>query len=186
MIIQNAIFVKDVKVNAREIAVIVAVDDKGGYCKDGKIPWHYPDDMKWFRKQTKDKICVMGRTTYEDMNAMMGERGKESVLPGRKCFVVSTTLTELPNATVIKSIREAELHLDSDDMRDLFILGGYNLFVEGVSIADVVYLTLINKNYQCDKDFPVEYVTKHFTNVSSEAVETAPDLRFTVWRRNGK
>lgn len=176
-------YVKDVPSSAHKISVIAAVDKQGGYTKDGKIPWHYPDDFKWFREHTKGAVCIMGRTTYEDTNCMIGDKGKENVLPGRKCFVVSSTLTDLPNATVIRSIREYEEHIDASDPREVFILGGYKLFIEGVALADTVYLTIINKDYECDKTFPVEYVTKHFLVADVHQVETSPDLRFITWTR---
>jgi dihydrofolate reductase len=166
-----------------EYAVIAAVDNERGFAKGGVIPWHYKEDFDWFKKQTNGHACVMGRTTYEDICARRGDAAKESVLPGRPCYVVSNTLTELPNATVVKSIAEVQFKLpEGYGNKPIFIIGGERLFREGLSLASVVYLTVINKSHECDKYFPVEYVLKHF-NAPRIFKATDPDLRFLVFTR---
>jgi dihydrofolate reductase len=167
----------------QEYAVIAAVDLDRGYSKEGKIPWRYADDFKWFKKHTLGHACVMGRKTYEDICAMLGDKAKDSVLPGRPCYVISKTLTTLPNATVVKSISEVQFQLpDNYGQKPIFIIGGELLFREGVSLASTVYLTVINKSHGCDKFFPVEYVLKHF-NAPRVFKTTEEDLRFLVFNR---
>jgi dihydrofolate reductase len=173
---------KDISVVHPKVAVIVAVDIAGGYCKDGKIPWHFKQDMKWFQQQTKGNICVMGRTTYEDMNRMIGEKGKDSVLPNRECYVVSSSMEPVANATVIRSMRGYEQHIKIDDPRTVFILGGYQLFLEGVALADQVIMTVINDSYGCDKYFPVEYVANNFGVTAVQDTDEAK-LKFFTWAR---
>lgn len=169
--------------NRREVAIIVAIDQYRGYAKQGKIPWHYTEDFKWFKQRTDGKICIMGRKTYEDINERLGEKAKESVLPNRKCFVVSSTLTELPNATVIKSIGEFEQHLEPDDNRPAFIIGGGQLFTEGITLASIVMTTIIDKDYECDQFFPTEYLEKAFFPAQTFKVNTTNELRFVIWKR---
>ncbi len=181
----------------RETIVIAAVDANRGFSKDGKIPWHHPEDFRWFRTRTEGQICIMGRKTYEDINARqlkpkvhvvhgnqttMG-RYDDQVLPGRTCFVVSDTLKDIANATVVKSIYDVETHLPNDDDRPQFIIGGEKLFLEGISMASLVLLTIVNDNFECDKFFPVEYLMKHFDVMQMFKVNTTNDLRFTVWQR---
>lgn len=171
--------------NLHSYAVIAAVDLDRGYAKDGKIPWHFKEDFNWFKKQTAGHACIMGRGTYEDINARVGAKGKKNVLPGRPCFVVSTTLTDLPNATVIRSIGEAQFKLPADYGIDkpIFIIGGDRLFTEGVALADTVYLTTINASYGCDKFFPVEYVLKNFNPPRIFEAKSNKDLRFLIFSR---
>ncbi len=163
------------------IHVIVAVDQMGGFAKDGIIPWHYPEDFAWFKRHTAGQACVMGSKTYEYINEKLGDKAKESVLPGRQCFVVSRTLAELPNATVVRNIRDAANQLPLG--KPLFVLGGSSIYNAGVSLADRVYMTVINKNYDCTRFFPVDYVSKHFNTVDVEQIDTAPDLRFFIMDR---
>lgn len=168
----------------QKYAVIAAVDNQRGYSKDGKIPWHFKEDFDWFKKQTTGHACVMGRTTYEDIVERLGDKAMPSVLPNRDCYVVSTTLDSLPNATVVKSISEVALKLPDDyGDKPVFIIGGHQLFVEGVAMADTIYLTVINESYDCDKFFPVEYVLKHFPQVSKFTSPSCDKLRFMVFSR---
>lgn len=153
----------------QKYTVIAAVDALGGYAKGGKIPWYYSEDFKWFRKQTTGHMCVMGRHTYDDINARLGDKAKESVLPNRQCFVLSTTLTHLPNATVIRSLSDVE-QFSPDTNIPIFIIGGGALFELGVTIADTVILTEINSDYDCDKFFPISYLTTNF--IIRQQIET--------------
>lgn len=168
-----------------QYAIIVAVDLHGGFAKDGQIPWHFPQDLKWFKKRTKGNICVMGRKTYEDINQRLGDKAKSSALPGRRCFVLSTTLETLPNATVIKTLGEISLHLsDEEREKTIFIIGGNRLFMEGIALAHLAYVTIINNEYGCDKHFPTNYLMEHFYKDKVYKHESAPECRFTVWKRS--
>lgn len=166
-------------------AIIVAVDELGGFSKEGKIPWHYPTDFKWFKQQTTGHICVMGRATYEDINERMGEKGAGSVLPDRKCFVVSSQDQQYTNATPIKNVTDVEQHLTEEDVdKTIFLIGGERVFREGLALADVVYLTAINQDYHCDKFFHIQFLETHFRVHKMYSNEDAPDLRFLIYARN--
>lgn len=171
-------------VSVRQYSIVVAVDLDAGFAKEGKIPWYYSEDFKWFKNRTENAICVMGRNTYHDINNRLGDKAKDSVLPGRTCYVVSTTLTTLPNATVIPSLSELNKLLDIEDTREVCIIGGGGLFAEGIGKVNTVYLTVINKKYQCDAFFPVKYLLKHF-NVHTMYKGKDPSLRYVVFIRKG-
>jgi dihydrofolate reductase len=167
-------------------AVIAAVDLDRGFSKAGEIPWHYPADLKWFKQITSGHICVMGKTTYEDINKRLGEKAKDSVLPDRKCFVVSSILKQedIVNATVIQNIYNVVNLLTDDDVdKTIFFIGGKRVFQEGISLADTVYLTAVNETFGCDKFFPVEYIDKYFTLDTMHKAATAPNLRFLTFVR---
>jgi dihydrofolate reductase len=168
-------------------AVIAAVDLDRGFSKAGEIPWHYREDLQWFKMITTNQICVMGRTTYEDINKRLGDKAKESVLPSRQCFVVSSTLKQedVHNATVIKYCYDVVNFLNSDDIetKTIFFIGGDRIFKEGIALANTVYLTTINKTFECDKFFPTEYIEKYFTHDKTHRTEGEPDLRFLTFVR---
>lgn len=165
-------------------AAIVAVDERGAFSKEGQIPWHYPEDFKWFKTHTTNQICVMGRTTYDGINTSLGDKAQESVLPKRKCFVVTSSPLPRPNATVLSSLRELEQHLTDDDQhKTIFICGGERLYSEGIAKCNRVFVTVVNKDVDGDRFFPVNYLQKHFSQTKVFKVDTAPDLRFTIWDR---
>lgn len=171
-------------------AIIAAVDLDRGFSKASEIPWHYKEDFVWFKKITTNHICVMGRSTYEDINKRLGDKAKESVLPSRQCFVVSSTLKQedVRNATVIEHCYDVANHVNHDDIqtKTIFFIGGEHVFNEGISLADTVYLTVINKTFGCDKFFPVEYIEKYFTHEQTHRTESAPDLRFLTFKRSNQ
>lgn len=166
----------------RKKYVIAAVDLDGGYAKEGEIPWYYPEDFKWFKQQTDGNICVMGKNTYLDITKRLGDKSKDSVLPNRTCYVVSSTLTDITNATVIPSLGALDTLLDPEDLRKVFVIGGGQLFEEAIQTADIALITVINDTHQCDAFFPVDNL---LTNYVSSAVYkgTADKLRYVVFNR---
>lgn len=168
----------------QQYAAIVAVDENGGFSKNGKIPWNYPDDFKWFQQRTKGHICVMGRTTYDDIADHLGDKVTESILPDRKCFVVTSRPLEKDNAIAVASISDVDKHLTEDDLtKTIFFCGGQQIHSEGIAKCQIAYITIINKDAECDRFFSTNYVEKFFTMDQVFKTETSPDLRFTVWRR---
>lgn len=165
--------------------MIVAVDQGGGFGKDGKIPWYIPEDLKKFKELTTNNICVMGRKTYFDMYDMRVERMKkknpdiatpvkfESILPNRTSYVVTSTHKELEGATVIKNLGAVLNKTKDDDKRDIFILGGFRMFVEALPFTNTVYMTIVKGNYNCDRHFPVNYVQEYFSLVGDKQTDNA-------------
>ncbi len=162
---------------SQKYAIVAAIDATwGGFSNKGEIPWNIPEDFKHFKELTMNHSVVVGRKTYEDINKRLGNKALESVLSGRKCFVVSRTLTELPNAIVIPNIRHVEYHTEEPD-KPIFIIGGRRVFVEGIAFANELYLTLINKEVECDMHFPIKTVAKCF-KVESVKDSSDPDIKF--------
>lgn len=171
------------RINTGPLSIIVAVDTAGGFGKGGKIPWHFPEDFKHFKEVTKDSVCIMGRRTYNDMLEMIIERrvkkGEkkediviDSILPNRECFVLSRSLTDAQGATVFPSLRAATQSLKADDKREVFILGGEKLFIEALPCVNKIYMTIIkDKEYGCDRFFPVDVVDKQFKITNGEQTD---------------
>lgn len=164
-------------------AVIVAVDLMGGFSKEGQIPWHYSEDFLRFQHNTKDNICVMGRVTYDDINEKMGARGEDEVLPGRECYVITSSPLPRMNAIPITSIKSlAECRSEYNAHKTVFFIGGERIYKESVSIVDEAFVTVVNTIADCDRFFPVEYVAEHFKTTSSINATTFDGV-FTSLRR---
>jgi dihydrofolate reductase len=170
----------------RKYAAIVAVDLHGAFSKAGQIPWHYRDDFKWFQEKTRDNVCVMGRTTYDDICFRLGEKAHESALPNRKCIVVTSRPLARTNATSIASLSTLDFQLDKLNIpydQTIFYIGGERVYLEGMSKVDTVYMTVVNKEVDGDKFFPRNLLQKQFDVVQTELVESEPDIRFVTWKR---
>lgn len=143
-------------VSTQKIEMIVAVDKNGGFGKNGKIPWHYPEDFRHFKETTKGAVVIMGRLTYEDLLSY-GIKNNE-VLPGRICIVVGrgelSTLAH--NVLQVDTLLEALNGSTDFPERRVFIIGGERLFREGLEYVDVVHMTHINKDFECDRFFPMK------------------------------
>ena len=143
------------------VNIIVAVDEAGGFGKDGKIPWDISEDMQQFKDITAGTVCVMGRRTYEDMLEMRtgGLEADDSfeLLPGRDCYVVSSNENLNPNgATRVAELGTVFQKYKNTD-RDIFVLGGRRMFIQALGSRPNVYMTIIKgETYDCDVLFPVD------------------------------
>jgi dihydrofolate reductase len=186
----------------KPLSIIVAVDEEGGFGKDGKIPWNIPEDLKHFKEITTGGVCIMGRRTYEDMYNMYMERKRKStkkkegeegskeldvkepteILPNRECFVVTSNSDfKAHGATVVKSIREAVESLKTDDKREIFVIGGARMFIEALSWTNKIYMTIVkDKTYGCDRKFPVEILNRQYKIIDASQTEK---LYFVTYKR---
>ena len=147
--------------------IIVALDNKGGFGKDGKLPWFFKDDFNHFKKITDGHHCIMGRATYEEIKDKKKGKIEKDILPGRTCWVLSKEENvEFEGATHAKSLMEAIQQIPDSDT--IFVIGGEKLFIQALARTDYIYVTLIDKDYKCDKFFPIQVLTKSFTIIKGE------------------
>ncbi len=168
----------------RDLNIIVAVDECGGFGKEGKIPWNFREDFKHFQRTTAGSVCVMGRKTYDDMYEMAMKVERDitgGILPKRESYVISRNEEFVPvGATRISGLRELEFILNSDDARDVFVLGGEKIFIESLPWVKKVYMTIVKGNYNCDKFFPLPYIATKFTITEGKDTD---DLYFVEYIR---
>ena len=127
------------------IALLWAEDDNGIIGKGGTLPWHLPNDLKYFKEKTLNHKIVMGRKTFEGM----GSRP----LPKRESIIL-TRQTEYSHAgvTVLHDVKEV-LALDNEE-DTLFIIGGSEIFELFLPFADILYQTVIHAEFDGDTYFP--------------------------------
>ena len=125
--------------------MIVAIDEKNGIGKNNLLPWHLPADLKHFKMITTGHPIIMGRKTFDSI-------GK--ALPNRRNIVISRqSELKIPGVEVCSSLSKAiEL---CEDEKDVFVIGGAQIFEQAIPIADVLYLTIIHKDFNADVFFPV-------------------------------
>lgn len=156
----------------KPLDMIIAVDEEGGFGKDGKIPWHHPEDLKHFQSTTKGSACIMGRKTYHDMYDMIvarksksknGEKKKpvriKEILPGRECYVISRSIKEVEGATVVNNIRKA---VETTEKKNIFVIGGESIYGEALPWTQHIYLTLVKGQFNCDRFFSLKYLQDYF------------------------
>ena len=108
---------------------------------DGRIPWHISEDLKFFKRTTLGHIIVMGRKTYDSL-------GKP--LPGRENWVVSRE-ADIAGVTVLRSFDAIE---EPTDGRQLYIIGGAQLYAALLPRCSELLLTRIDRDVEGDTFFP--------------------------------
>lgn len=144
---------------SKEIALVVACDNKWGIGKNGTLPWHFKKDLQWFKSLTtsgeKENIVLMGYNTWLSL--------PKKPLPFRKNFVFTSKHKkelEKHHAICCDSIETFLKHYQQhkENIGKIFIIGGrqiYNLFLES-NLIEKIYITHIKKTFDCDTFFPMK------------------------------
>jgi dihydrofolate reductase len=120
----------------KKFKAIVAMSLNRAIGKDNQLPWHVPEDLRWFKKLTTGNVIIMGRKTWDSIG---------TPLPNRESIVV--TRTPIPGIRTVRSVDEIDPESDS---REYFIIGGAQLFQETLPLCSDVFLTLIKREVDGD------------------------------------
>lgn len=131
------------------ISLIAALSRNRVIGRNNDLPWHLPDDMKYFMQTTKGHHVIMGRKNYDSIPE------KFRPLPNRVNIVVTRqpALT-LPHCTVVHSLEEAVAIAREAGEQELFIIGGAAIYQLGIPLANRLYLTEIDATLSGDTYFP--------------------------------
>lgn len=109
---------------------------------NGDIPWHLPDDFKWFKATTMGGILVMGRKTFESIGRP---------LPGRETFVLSRTPKNIDKVHCFTNL-DALDKLTTD--KTIWIAGGGEIYRQMLPKCTDLYLTRVHREVEGDAYFP--------------------------------
>lgn len=118
------------------INIIVARSRNGVIGKDGKLPWYLPEDLKFFKEKTISFPVIMGRKTWESIGKPL--KGRQNVVLTRNPSY------QVNNAIKVSSLEEA-LTLFTGD---IFIIGGATLYKQALPLANKVWITEIDKDFE--------------------------------------
>lgn len=159
-----------------KINLIVAAAENNAIGKDNKMLWRLPDDFKYFKKNTVGHSIIMGRKTFDSI-------GK--ALPERRNIVITRNhnWTE-EDVDVANSVDDILIYCR--DEREIFIIGGANIYKQTLPLAQKVFLTRVHSRIDGDSFFP-ELPTSEWKLTSSEKhhkdEKHAYDFTFEVWER---
>jgi dihydrofolate reductase len=163
-----------------KVAVVAAVARNGVIGRDNAIPWRIPEDLVRFRELTTGYPVVMGRRTWDSLP----ERFRP--LPGRRNVVVTRDPEwRADGAERAGSLAEA-LGL-VDGAPQAFVIGGGQLYVEALPLADELLLTEIDAEVEGDVLFP-PWERASFEEVSREdhVSESGLPYAFVIYARRGQ
>ena len=122
---------------------IVAMSENRVIGASGGLPWHLPEDFRFFKKTTLGHPIVMGRKTYESL-------GKP--LPGRTNILLTHQQLEIPEVTVIHSVEELrQLTIPRDET---FVIGGAAIYKLLLPVCDTLFVTHVHRHVEGDTFFP--------------------------------
>ena len=163
------------------LSLIAALGENRVIGVDNSMPWHLPGDFKYFKATTLGKPIIMGRKTWDSLGRP---------LPGRLNIVVSRQAgLMLEGAEVYPSLEAAVVRAEewakAQGVDELMLIGGAQLYAQGLAQADRLYLTRVALSPEGDAWFPEFdlHQWKLVSNVENPAVEDKPAYNFEVWEK---
>ena len=129
----------------KRLIIIAAAGENNALGKDNDLPWHLPDDFKRFKALTSGHKIIMGRKTLESF---------PKALPNREHIAITRDRDYVPKfpCTLTNSLEEA-LNLVAEN-ETAFIIGGGEIYRQGMAFATDIELTRIHASFEADTFFP--------------------------------
>ncbi len=110
----------------------------------GRIPWHLPEDLRWFKELTMGGTLLMGRVTYESIGRP---------LPGRRTIVLSRREgLQIPGVAVIRDLSQLQ---QAAGTGEVFVVGGAEVYRVALPYCRDLYLTELRREVDGDRQMPV-------------------------------
>lgn len=162
------------------IYAIVAVDNDYGIGFKGQLLEHIPEDLKMFKKLTKDNTVIMGNNTWISLPV--------KPLPQRTNIVITRNKLEDTDDIKYMSLDEAkEYALNNEKDEEIFIIGGGMIYKEFLPICDYVFLTKIFTAHEnIDTYFPNLDLMSNWECIEKGEISTYKDIsyQFQLYRNN--
>ncbi|WP_138429370.1 dihydrofolate reductase [Fodinibius saliphilus] len=153
------------------LAAIVAHDPNLVIGKDGDLPWHYSEDLKYFKRTTMGHPMIMGRVVFEELD--------EKPLPGRENIILSRS-SDYDHVPTFSSIEEALQYVKDEEIT--FIIGGGKVYRQFMDRIDKLFVTEIKETFEGDTYFP-EYRDDIGSTWKEIKREDKQELSFVVYER---
>ncbi|MBB3255623.1 dihydrofolate reductase [Paraburkholderia bannensis] len=128
------------------LTLIVARAQNGVIGRDNELPWRLPEDLAFFKRTTMGAPIVMGRKTHESIGR---------ALPGRRNIVVTRDAGKrFPGCDTATSLQAALALAGQDQAPEAFLIGGAQLYAEGIALAQKLIVTEIAADFDGDAHFP--------------------------------
>lgn len=150
------------------LAMIAAMARNRVIGRSNQLPWHLPEDLKHFKKITMGCSVMMGRKTFESIGRL---------LPGRRNIILSRQKDyRVDGALIVPDLHSALAACTFEEK--VFIIGGAQLYQEALPLAQLLYLTLIDRDFEGDAYFPSVDLENDFRVVTREEHESK-DFRYS-------
>jgi dihydrofolate reductase len=156
------------------LSIIAAMTEERVIGREGKMPWHLPEDLKHFKEITMGHPVIMGRKTHESLGRL---------LPGRTSIIMTRDPHyRVEGARVVHDLEEAVSEAEKAACgKEIFVIGGAEVFRMALPRAGRLYLTLIHRPFRGDAYFPEFNLEKDYKIVERKTFESGggEKLRYT-------
>ncbi|MDO8583411.1 MAG: dihydrofolate reductase [bacterium] len=140
-----------------KISIIAAMDQKRGIGKENRIPWHIKEDLVHLKGLTLGNVVILGRKSYDSMIGYYNKSGNP--MPGKLYIVITRDASYKPareNTMTAHSLEEAFSFARGRlaKLEEVFVIGGAQIFQQAIAVAEKLYLTLVDGEYNTDTFFP--------------------------------
>ena len=164
-----------VDLDGRSLVLVWAMDRRGVIGRDGALPWRLSDDLKQFKRLTRDAPVIMGRKTFESI-------GKP--LPRRTNIAISAEPRTTAGIRWVASLDEAlQAALDATEPGDaIFVLGGSTIYAAALDIATSAQVTFVDAEVTGDVVLPFSFPSSDWREVSAVdyAASEVNDYAFSI------
>jgi dihydrofolate reductase len=159
----------------RQLSLIVAVGRGGAIGRQGKLPWHAPEDFAHFRRITRDHTLVMGRATWDSIGRP---------LPRRRIVVVSRQQLSLPEGVESAADPDAAVELALATDPHPIVAGGSFIYAALLDRVSRIFLTEIDVDVDgADTFFRLDDVSAWTESCRRTGLD--PRLTFRLLDRTG-
>lgn len=123
------------------VSLIVAIGQNNVIGVDNKLPWHYKEDMEYFKNTTMGKKVIMGEQTFKSILGYI-----KKPLPGRTSVIATLTDYTYKDVEVTNDIFDYLKNFPKEE--EIFIIGGKIIYDLTLDVADRLYITHVNKDYE--------------------------------------
>ena len=156
------------------ISLIWAMDKNWLVGKGNKLPWHFKEDLIYYKSKTAGKIVLMGDNSYFSLKSYY----KDKPLPYGKIYVASLNNLELDDAIVINDVISFLKNFPKNE--ELWVVGGATIYKFALPYANYLYITHVDGEYEGDAYFPKFDLDNEFNLLSSRISD---NLNFCVYER---
>ena len=156
------------------VSLIVAIGKNNLIGKDNDLPWHYKEDLQYFKQTTLNKTVVMGENTFY---SIFNRTNK--LLANRKMGVATFNKEFKMDGVEVTCDLEKYIQEKKSSDEEIFIIGGCQIYKASLNLVDRLYITHVNKEYEGNMFFPeIDYSL--FNKISQR---DSGDLSFCVYER---
>jgi dihydrofolate reductase len=161
------------------LSAIAAMSKNRVIGKNNQLPWHIPEDLKFFREKTTSKVMIMGRKTFESFPGVLKNRyhivisrdimkaaevigkktGAKVSMPEHKIIAEGSLFSVVSNFQAAvdwanQLVNKNSAHYNELFSEEVFVIGGGEIYQQSLDKLDKIYLTVIDKEVDGDVYFP--------------------------------